>query len=164
MKKIGSKIIYFVAMLFVGLIAKECSKSVTKSFFTSLSKPSYNDSLRMFLNLFPQYQDSINKNIGKVNELIKSNPDALRLDSVSLRQSDTSLSYYYTFQKYAIEDLNLAVAKEIINHNIDSVVNKSDVLDFFKTFQTNIYYSYYDKNGNLIVTVRGNYSKRIIKN
>ena len=160
MKSKLSRIIYYVVFIIALLFVRECSKSFTRNIFNSLKhKTSYEDSLNNFLKSFPLIQDSLTNNINKINELYKNKYD-LKCDSISFKVSDTSLSYFYTFQKNRIEEMDLVVAREYIGHSVDSIVDNSESFELFRRFNTNIYYSYYDKNGKLIVKVKGKYKKQ----
>ena len=165
MKRSWSSIIYFIVFIIFGLLAKECSKSLTKNALSNIkSEPTFKDSLNTFLKSFPYIQDTLSNYIDKVNKKIKSNENLTKFDSARLNISDTSLNYYYTFQKNRIEEMNLITVKEVIEQYADSIVPNSESFSIFRKFNTNIYFNYYDKNHKFIIKVKGKYNKRIITN
>ncbi len=150
MKEILKKIDFFILIIFAIAVARTLSKVAVKGYFNSQSKLSYEDSLKLYLNTFSTIEDSINQYPKMIDKITS-------LDSINCSSSENTFTYFHTVKAYSKEDIDLNIFNPIMKKYLDSMVRVNPSIALTRRFKSKLYYTYYDKNGELITKLEAEY-------
>ncbi len=152
MKDLIKKIFYFTLMLIALTIGKSITKSFIKGSYQSSKKLTYQDSINLYLESLERVEDSLNTVLTgkKIDEITF-------VDSIQTSKIDTSIHYFYHITAYEKNEIDIEVFDKAIKEMLDSSYINDDKMSINKRFKTKFIYSYFDKKGELITTIKADY-------
>jgi hypothetical protein len=148
MKKVGYIILFLIVLAFV----KVATKSVVKGLFQNSKKLTYKDSLDLYLESLEGAQDSLNNVLSgkKIDEITV-------VDSLRISKADTSIHYYLHISTYVKNELDIDKLGEAMKPILDSFVTNNEKMSINRRFKTKFIYSYFDKKGDFLTTIKADY-------
>ncbi len=152
MKDLLKKIFYLTLMLIALAVGKSITKSLIKGSYQSSKKLTYQDSLNRYLEDLESTEDSLNTVLSgkKLDEITI-------VDSLQISKADTSIHYFYHITAYEKNEIDIDEFDKAIKLMLDSSVINNEKISIHRRFRTKFIYSYYDKNGELITTIKADY-------